>query len=184
MRQQRSLSADIRFRMAKRFAALLGWHPLGRLQHTPTHLAISGQSNAIIWYEAGQLGSPRTDCFFQLNELEVGKKSVLFSGCVYAVRFRICTGWHIVGPLRNDSDIVAHASKWQQWFARQMFSSLRERQRFRKQHPECLGYSWPTIRRIGPPYTVEFVRRRGTMVTTQVASENCRRILKHHGETS
>lgn len=184
MRRQRSLSADDRFHLAKRFAKMLGWQSLRRLQHTSRHFAgNSGPPDVFIWYEAGQIGNPRTDCFLQLNEWGADSTKVMYSGAVYAVRYRICTGWHNIGPLQDEPSTTALAKEWQQWFDRRIFLSLRGRRQFRERHPECAGYSWTTIRRAGPPYAIEIVRRRGKTVLNQVASERCRQFLKRFGGT-
>ena len=47
----------------RRFAALLGWSSLRVYQHTLEDYPKPGESRVVTWYESGDRGNPRTDCF-------------------------------------------------------------------------------------------------------------------------
>lgn len=139
--------SDKPFTALERFATMLGWLPLEFYQHRDEHAA-SGAS-VVTWYESGD----RTDCFLQFNEYPIGQ-TASYVGAVYAIRYRICTGWHPFALRETDEDLSAEAHRLENWLGRQWFDSLSMRRKFRQLHPECAGYSWQRIRAEGPPYSV------------------------------
>jgi hypothetical protein len=132
---------------------LLGWQSRLRLyQHQineeerPSKL----QTNVITWYETGISTGDRSACFLQINESPQGQTTT-YSGAVYAIRYRICTGWHDFRLPSNDSDLRREAARLWRWLAYDWFSSVEKRRAFRQAHPECAGYTWRRIRTDGPP---------------------------------
>lgn len=122
----------------RRLAELLGWPTARRLQHTgPTDIGV------IVWYEAGD---GRT-CFLQVNVLPQP------CACVYAPRYRLCSGWHALTAyaLRQ---MPAEAARLQVWLGHAGFATAEARRTYRALHPECVGYSWKKLRESGPPYRV------------------------------
>ena len=119
-------------------AKMLGWPGLRLHQHADT-----------TWYESGESKGGRNDFFLQFNHSQNQENSYL--GAVYALRFRICTGWHPF-TLGGGVELEAETARLSGWLHRKWFSTLAMRRKFRELHPECQGYSWKRIRDEGPPY--------------------------------
>ena len=134
----------------QRFASLLGWSPLRVYQHTVDDDPAQPSSYVVTWYESGDCGNPRTDCFLQINEDPVGQTTT-YTGAVYAIRYRLCTGWHRFTMHTNQNDMTTEASRVAEWLHRDWFDTITKRREFRKLHPDCDGYSWKQIRDVGPP---------------------------------
>jgi hypothetical protein len=139
------------FRVLKRLAAALGWSPLRRYRHriqppeaTPTLL---------IWYESGLREGCRLDCFLQINECPIGQQR-RFSAAVYAPRFRLASGWHTFRLPTDGVPSDRRLARLDAWLAHRHFASPTGRKVYRALHPETIGYSWPQLRRVGPPYQV------------------------------
>jgi hypothetical protein len=131
-----------------RFAAILGWPGLRMYQHCP-----DGDTSAVTtWYESGESDVPRRDFFLQINEQPSGQIST-YVGAVYALRYRICSGWHSFtlydAPKRQEEE----SSAVDEWLHRRWYDRPEMRREFRRLHPECAEYSWGRIRRQGPPYS-------------------------------
>jgi hypothetical protein len=141
---------DKPFIALQKFARLLGWSPLRVYQHTITDDPTTTYSYVVTWYESGDSGNPRTDCFLQFNESPIGQ-TTKYQGAVYAIRYRLCTGWHDFTLHRNERRLVAEAARLERWLSREWFNSYEGRTQFRQLHPECTGFSWKKIREVGPP---------------------------------
>lgn len=139
------------FATLQRFGALIGWSPLRICQHAIEGEQAESGPHVVTWYESGDSGNPRTDCFLQINESPIGQ-STTYNGAVYAIRYRLCTGWHAFTLHRNRRDIKVEASRLSEWLHRDWFDSIAKRREFRMLHPECVGYSWKKIRDVGPPH--------------------------------
>jgi hypothetical protein len=74
----------------------------------------------------------------------------LFAMNIYAIRYRLCTGWQGFLLDRNQGQEVL--IQWP-WLHSSNFETLRSRRVFRTTNPECHGYSWRRVRDSGPPYT-------------------------------
>ncbi len=99
----------------------------------------------IIWFECGS----SDDVLLQINT-----NPALHAGA-FAVRYRICTGWHAIDPLTTEVDVAREAARLEPWLARHWFTTTADRRRFRQAHPECSGYSWKRLREEGPPHQYE-----------------------------
>ncbi|PHR85855.1 MAG: hypothetical protein COA78_38740 [Blastopirellula sp.] len=132
------------------FAALLGWSPLRVYQHTLDDRSTENSTSIITWYESEENISPHTDCFLQINEHPIGQTHT-YNAAVYAIRYRICTGWHQFTLHKSKRDQAAEAERIGQWLHKDWFTTLAKRREFRQLYPQCTGYSWKKIREVGPP---------------------------------
>jgi len=126
----------------KQFAAILGWGDLRACRHVvlPGNDRVAG-GTVIEWCESGSLDG----IYFQINVLPSWRASV------YAIRYRICTGWHEFELNSKGSAMLEQAMRLDSWINKRWFSSLDGRREFRRLHPACAGYSWRRIRSEGPP---------------------------------
>jgi hypothetical protein len=132
-----------------RFSAALGWPGLRIFQHR----YLDGDAPVVTtWYESGESGGFRTDFFLQINEAPSGQ-TLTYVGAVYAMRFRICSGWHPFTLYDTAEQQAVEASKVDVWLNRRWYDTLGMRREFRRLHPECANYSWARLRRQGPPYS-------------------------------
>ncbi len=129
------------------FASALGWHELQIFQHR----YLDGDTLVTTtWYESGIANGRRSDLFLQLNEAPSGQ-IVTYVGAVYAMRYRICSGWHPFTLHGSAQELAAEASNVEGWLHKRWFETLTQRREYRRRHPECTGFSWPRIRSQGPP---------------------------------
>jgi hypothetical protein len=133
-----------RFELLKQFAALLGWGELEQFQHAVRNVPGLKGEVLITWYESGSF----EDILFQINELPS------LCAAVYAVRFRICTGWHAFELHGDLSSLRAETDRLDEWLNRRWFDTIEGRRTFRKRHPECAGYTLTKLRKQGPPHEV------------------------------
>jgi hypothetical protein len=127
---------------------LLGWRSCLRLcQHRVTEQDAPPdlRGNVITWYEVGIANGNRSDCFLQINESPQGQ-TITYTGAVYAIRYRICTGWHKFRLLSDDDELKREATRLATWLAWDWFASIEKRRAFRQAYPECVGHGWRTIR--------------------------------------
>jgi hypothetical protein len=156
------------------FVTALGWEMPRRFEHlTPKTEPGTGRKR-LVFYESGDVGTPHTDCFIQLNELGIEDKHVLLSGAVYAIRYRICTGWHPIRLLADADEAMHVAATLSPWLGRKNFVRYASRRVFRELHPETVGYSWSKVRQLGPPYFVVVIRQNGRLVVKQEKSVTCK----------
>jgi hypothetical protein len=135
------------------FAATLGWSDLRTFQHSIDEKAVSPQPFLVTWYESGHSERDRSDFFLQINEAPSGQV-VTYAGAVYAIRYRIFTGWHAFTLFDETDQLTAEAERVDRWLHRRWFETISMRRQFRNDHPECAGYSWSRIRKEGPPYAL------------------------------
>lgn len=131
--------AQSKIKQLARLAGLLEWPELRTHRH-----------REITWYVSGQCEGGRNDLFLQFNHTPKGHDS--YVGAVYAIRFRICTGWHPFTLKANEQPIEQVANQLEGWLRRRWFSAQPLRRTYRRMHPECAGYSWRRIRAEGLPY--------------------------------
>lgn len=145
------LSVDKPRAQLEKWIRLLGWRCRLRMyQHVVENDAPPTlRGKVITWYEAGKANCGRTDCFLQINEHPLGQV-ISYNACVYAVRYRICTGWHEFRLYSTDEGLRREAERLRKWLDWKWFSSLDGRRTFRKSHPECVGYGWKRIADEGP----------------------------------
>jgi hypothetical protein len=160
------------------FVSALGWAVPRRFEHTVSTSATSARCRGIVFYESGCLGDPRTDCFLQVNQLAVRGTHLLLSAAVYAIRYRICTGWHAVEIPVDADKVLDVAAKMSRWLGRQNFDRYESRREFRVRHPETADYSWSRIRQLGPPYYVVVAKHNGRLSLKQRKSETCKRAMR------
>jgi hypothetical protein len=131
-----------------KFAAALGWPGL----HIFQHRWLDGDTPVVTtWYESGNSGGFQSDFFLQINESPSGQICA-YVGAVYAIRYRICSGWHAFTLYDTAEQQAAEASKLDAWLHRRWYDTLKMRREFRRLHPECANFSWSRIRSDGPPY--------------------------------
>jgi hypothetical protein len=131
-----------RLARVKNFVHALGWTDVRECRHMfPEDIQPQYPYKTLVWFEVGAF----PDCFLQIN---------LRGGCqaaVYAVKYRICTGWHSFVLGKTKKRLTMEADRLHEWLALEWFSSSAKRREFRLLHPECANYSWPRIRREGVP---------------------------------
>ena len=131
----------------QRLTRLLGWRFRLQLHQHRIHEndGASGHRGKILtWYEAGVATGGRQDCFLQINESPQGQ-TVTYTGAVYAIRYRICSGWHEFRLFSSDDDLQREAARLAPWLAWDWFATIEKRRAYRLAHPECAGKSWRTI---------------------------------------
>lgn len=120
-----------------------GWPGLRRLRHVidadvPSVL----RRQAIEWYESGSMAN----ILLQINS------DPSYHAAIFAIRYRICPGWHAFSLSRSEKRQQSEAQRLESWLGRRWFESLDLRREYRRMHPECAGYSFKKLREVGPPY--------------------------------
>ncbi len=147
-------SQEMSFDSLHHFASELGWSELRLCQHTINDSAVAPEPFVTTWYESGEANGGRSDFFLQINPTPTHGIAT-YAAAVYAMRYRICTGWHSFTLGKTANDVVAEALRLECWLHRKWFDSLARRKQFRMLHPECANYSWARMRNQGPPYPLE-----------------------------
>ncbi len=129
----------------QRLVTLLGWGGLEKFTYIIPHNELVHTGQTIVWYECGMHSS----VWLQINE------SPSPQACVFAIRYRICTGWHRITLSNRNNNLKRESSRLHDWLSRSWFTTSRARQKFRRIHPECAGYSWRKIRSAGYPHRYE-----------------------------
>ena len=121
------------------FAEALGWSALEVHDHYYDDF-VDGEiiKRDIRYYSSGSLD----DIWFQVNERPK------YAAAVYALRYRICTGWHRVYPYHSP---YQQAQELAPILSFSRFSTLEGRRAFRQQFPEFASYSWTRVRKEGVP---------------------------------
>ena len=124
----------------RKLSLLLGWTELRRCRHT---IKEAGSIDTVImWYESGSLD----DLLLQFNT----QPSLCAEA--FAMRFRICSGWHRVRFSRERKGLAQDVLILSDWLHRSWFESLEGRREYRRKHPECANYTWRRLRTEGPPH--------------------------------
>ncbi len=127
----------------RQFAAMLGWHGLRELRHIVRDDAPGISSGSVIrWYESGSVD----EVLLQINV------SPYYHAAVYALRYRLCTGWHRFTLYVDTRKVAPEAAKLELWLHRKWFTTIEKRREFRAKHPECCNYTWRRIRTDGLPH--------------------------------
>ena len=144
----KNISVDEAQRRLDAFLALLGW-PASTRYRLPAEIAQDVNSLEAAFFTIGEMDQP---LYLQANP-QLGAHPLLLGVSIYAMRYRLCSGWH--GVLLRDSpaDLEAEAMLAAPWLARRHFESPASRRAYREAHPECAGYSWRRIREEGSPYS-------------------------------
>jgi hypothetical protein len=133
------------------FARALGWPRLRMHESAIEFDHKPGKPTVVTWHESRPNRGLRDAPFLQINERSLGERQV-YSAAVYAIRFKICTGWHV---FRLTSDLqfdLREAERLDGWLNRRWFECPLARREFRLNHPECANYTWSRIRTFGPPH--------------------------------
>ncbi len=140
-------------RYLKQWVKILGWRsPVCAYQlligdDAPQNL----QGLTLRWYECGAALGKRIDCYLQINEYPIGQAKQ-YAAAVFAIRYRLCTGWHQFQLFRDPKGIEREANRLKPWLDGTWFDTIQGRRQFRETHPECAGYSRARLNRDGPPY--------------------------------
>ena len=143
------LTTEEAFLGLQQFVEQLGWHGL-RIQESvspPAHSIPDGLSR--YFYTIGEMDD---GLYVQINPKPEFHPR-LFAMSVYAMRYRICSGWHAFLLPPTSSVQNEELAKIEPWTGHARFDSQSARRDYRQRHPECAGYSWRRIRSEGPPYT-------------------------------
>ena len=123
------------------WAACLGWNGLERWESPDDEMPF-------VWYESG-ITTGRSDHFaFHINVGRMPRDEC--RAAVYAVRYRLVSGWHDFTLYHTESEIAGEAQRSAAWLHKDCFLSLAKRREYRMNHPECAGYSWKRIREERP----------------------------------
>lgn len=126
----------------------LGW-PKSQLCRLPEESEGVGALTLRHYFSIGEMDHP---LYVQVN-LEGAAHPLLAMVGVYAMRYRICSGWHGVLLHESPDELMAEADAAASWVAREHFDSAAARKAYRAAHPECDGWSWTRLRAEGgPPY--------------------------------
>jgi hypothetical protein len=131
-----------KFEQLKQFAAMLGWRSLREFRHIIKEDAPGISAGTLIrWYESGSIDH----MFLQINELPP------YQAAVYAMRYRLCTGWHAFKLYPGARMQAKEAARLEEWLHRKWFTTIERRREFRRRHPECCNYTWRKIAECGTP---------------------------------
>jgi hypothetical protein len=119
-------------------ATWLGW---GELEYGATD---SPDMPKVEWYEARKPHGVA----FQINVQPV------FGVAVYALRYRLVSGWHPFHLSTIDDHILAEAWRLDQFVAYDWFRTIERRAQFRRRFPECKGWTAKRVKRDFAPYIV------------------------------
>jgi len=147
-----AIDTRVATRALQRIAAYWGWSELRRelVSYVDEQ---SGKRRTVVYYVSGQndwrLPAP---LYLQINQCPIGQLRQ-YSVAVYALGYRICSGWYCFRLSEQHAD-QARISALSDLVGRSHFDTVESRRAFRKNHPECAGYSWPKIRRYGTHYEI------------------------------
>ena len=79
------------------------------------------------------------------------EQTATYQAAVYAIRYRLYTGWSTFTLPAIQSELKAEAARISAWLHRDWFATLAKRREFRRLYPACIGYTWPRIRNVAPP---------------------------------
>jgi hypothetical protein len=144
----RQLLRDKPIATLRTFARRLGWSPLRCRQQR-----FEDQKPLTTWYVSGNNDGSRNAMFLQINECPIGQTAA-YTAAVYAIRYRICSGWHAVRLNKDSDQIRDEAERLDPWRHHRWFQSVANRRQYRIAHPECTGWSWKRVRHERPPYVV------------------------------
>jgi hypothetical protein len=115
----------------------------------------AGPSGLRHYFSIGDMDDP---VYVQVN-LQGAAHPLLAMIGVYAMRYRICSGWHGVLLHESAERLMREADAAAAWVAQEHFASATARRAYRTAHPECGGWSWKRIRaEAGPPYEQRLLR--------------------------
>ena len=127
--------------LLNKWAHLLGWGDLHLKQHTlPAEIAHKVGFDVLYWFECGK----PSGILLQVNLLPQ------WQAAVYAMRYRICTGWHNF-EFQNEPIRRREAARLHDVLAAEWFFDQAKRRIYRKMHPEYTGYTWRRLSEEGPP---------------------------------
>jgi hypothetical protein len=124
-------------RQIRKFASMLDWQNLKEMRH------VMDTETEIVWYE-----SVHGHNLLQINTIPC------LCGCVFALRSRICSGWHEIAISGDTKQIREEAARLSEWLHRSWFELKERRREYRSIHPECANYTQSRLREDGPPYNV------------------------------
>jgi hypothetical protein len=120
----------------RRFASRLGWPLL--VEHfveVPAKVN-GGKAELVRWWES----EAASGLFLQINERPV------LAAAVYAVRFRIFTGWHpIAVSTDRTKSATEEAKRLHSLMAFEWFETTEQRRLYRLRNPVCAGYTWKRV---------------------------------------
>lgn len=124
-----------------RFYADLGWPRPKRFSLTlPRSERRQPLVEKIFWYESGD----RDSYVLQVNTYPK------WYAAVFAIRFRIFTGWHKIPKLPAMRFPKSQLDLAIELFHASHFASVTGRRQYRIDHPESMGFTWTKIRALGP----------------------------------
>ena len=120
----------------KQWARLLDWRDLQRNVHVvPEGVPTIPAGRTIVWYTSGDYD----DIALDINE------EPRLQACVYAMRYRLYTGWHAL-RLSSEGNLHREAARLEGVLHRRWFATSEGRRQFRRLHPGYTGYTWCKLR--------------------------------------
>lgn len=104
-----------------------------------------------VWMECREWSSNcnSDDIFMQIN-LDNATKGGLRM-CVFAIRYRICTGWHRFTAHTAPAKRRKEATRLSPFFEASHFINPKNRRNYRMTYPQSYGYTWKRVREEGVP---------------------------------
>lgn len=127
------------YEQLKQMADLLGWDDLQKRRHEMPSEAVAEE---IVWYETAPLVK---GVYLQINVIPD------LRAAVYAIRYRICSGWHQFELCDDSEKLELEAQRLGTWCHRSWFESVARRRQYRQLHPECSNWTWKRVREERPP---------------------------------
>ncbi len=137
------------FTQLRRILHWLGWEGL-QMERAPVEKQSESAHPLMEYFFT--IGEMDSQLYLQVNPLPL-QHSRLYGICVYAMGYRLCSGWHGIIPTCTDDAMRIQLDHVRSWIARDNFTSLNARREYRFKHPECKDWSWLRIQNNGgPPY--------------------------------
>ena len=142
----RPLSPNEAFTKLRRLCMELGWNAPLVTHRTPSESPDQRQPSLMrYFYTMYEMDSP---IYLQINP-QTDLHPRLFAISIFALRYRICTGWH---GFIMDRNVKREITRMSQWAHASLFATGQSRRAFRESNPECCGYTWKSVRDSGVPY--------------------------------
>ena len=95
----------------------------------------------IVWYE----GHSKHGLTIIIN------RQPCWNCAVYALRYRLFSGWHEFALGRTSTQLLMEASRLESTVAHEWFATAQGRCEYRKNHPLSAGFTWEKVRALRPP---------------------------------
>jgi hypothetical protein len=119
-----------------KWALMLGWPPI--VKHVEFFDGIT-----VVFYTSGECTSDRKHFALHVNQQSCGYG--VYTASVYAIRYRMCSGWYQVRLSTRVAAINKEASRLHDVLAREWFDAYGMRRKYRNRHPHSTNWSWKRL---------------------------------------